>query len=68
MTTQHQDKKNQQASKVLKELARRVSSGELDVDWTHLRQGVGGGEWIFRCSLKETDKYGKSKQLSEVSE
>lgn len=64
----YQRKKDKQAEKVLKEIAQRIARGELETDWTYLRPGLGGGEWILRCSLKETSKYGESKQLSEVSE
>lgn len=64
----YQRKKDKQAEKVLKEIAQRIARGELEAGWTHLRLGVSGGEWILRCSLKETSKYGESRQLSEISE
>lgn len=64
----YQRKKDKQAEKVLKEIAQRIARGELETGWTHLREGMSGGEWILRVSLKETDKYNQSKKLSEVSE
>lgn len=64
----YQRKKDKQAEKVLKEIAQRIARGELETDWTYLRPDTSGRGWVLRCYVKETDKYGKSKQLSEVSE
>lgn len=70
MTTraEYQANKNQRAVQALKALAQGIQRGELEVDFVFLNQGMEQGNWMFRCALKETEKYGKSKQLSAVSD
>lgn len=63
----YQAKKNSEAVKAMRQLADGIARGELDVEFVHLMRGIDEGNWHFRAHIKESEKYRKSNQLSEVS-